>query len=91
MLCDKFGAFHVWTHKAVCHNHARLDNQTWQAEWDTAPMAKVQLCRKAQLLEALRGTVLMPDLKVHWPPESLLDAAHDFETGFILEYDNRCY
>ena len=36
------------------HNHAQLlnvnnssgalDNQTWQTEWKTAPLAKVQLC-----------------------------------------------
>ena len=31
-----------------------LDNQTWQTEWKTAPLAKVQLCEyKNQNLEAL--------------------------------------
>ena len=44
------------------HNHAQLlkvetssgplDNQTWQTEWKTAPLAKVQLCEyKFQTLE----------------------------------------
>ena len=30
-----------------------LDNQTWQTEWKTAPLAKVQLCEyKNRTLEA---------------------------------------
>ena len=31
-----------------------LDNQTWQTEWNTAPLAKVQLCeyKNKQTLEA---------------------------------------
>ena len=30
-----------------------LDNQTWQTEWKTAPLAKVQLCEyENQTLEA---------------------------------------
>ena len=50
-----------------CHNHAQylkvrnsggpLDNQTWQKEWKTAPLAKVQLCQyENQTLEAFVAT-----------------------------------
>ena len=35
------------------HSGGPLDNQTWQTEWKTAPLAKVQLCEyENQTLEA---------------------------------------
>ena len=50
-------------HTSQFHNHAQylkvkysgrpLDSQTWQTEWKTAPLAKVQLCEyENQTLEA---------------------------------------
>ena len=36
-----------------------LDNQTWQTEWKTAPLAKVQLCEyENQTLEAFAVSFL---------------------------------
>ena len=35
------------------HSDGPLDNQTWQTEWKTVPLAKVQLCEyENQTLEA---------------------------------------
>ena len=41
----------------VKHSGGPLDNQTWQTEWKTAPLAKVQLCEhENQTLEAFAAT-----------------------------------
>ena len=43
---------HVWSLK-VKNSGGPLDNQTWQTEWKTVPLAKVQLCEyENQTLEA---------------------------------------
>ena len=46
-----------------------LDNQSWQTEWKTAPLAKVQLCGyENQTVEALVvAAIIMPSLIVQWP------------------------
>ena len=62
------------------HNHAQslkvktsggpLDNQTWQTEWKTTPLTKVQLCEhENQTLEAymLLQTCCMQNVIVQWP------------------------
>ena len=64
-----------------------LDNQTWQTEWKTAPLAKVQLCEyKNQTLEAFvaaSGLHAKFDCPVTSQNLSLLATAHDFETGLL--------
>ena len=62
-----------------------LDNRTWQTEWKTAPLAKVQLCEyENQTLEdfvvASRLYVKF-DCPVACQNLSLLATAHDCKTG----------
>ena len=65
-----------------------LDNQTWQTEWKTVPLAKVQSCEyKNQTLEAFVVVSRLSakfDCPVACKNFSLLATAHDCETGFIL-------
>ena len=62
-----------------------LDNQTWQTEWKTAPLAKVQLCEyENQTVEAF--VVASHSVCQVWlsssPPEfTLLATVYDSETG----------
>ena len=62
-----------------------LDNQTWQTEWKTAPLAKVQLCEyENQTLEAFVAascSYVKFDCAVARQNVSLLATAHDCETG----------
>ena len=81
------------------HNHAQslkvtnsggpLDNQTWQTEWKTAPLAKVQLCEyENQTLEAFVADSRLSakfDCPVAHQSFSLLSTAQDRETGFLCE------
>ena len=63
-----------------------LNKQTWQTEWKTAPLAKVQLCEyENQTLEALVAASRLSKLIVQWPARicSLLAIVHDCETGFF--------
>ena len=50
-----------------------LDNQTWQTEWKTAPLAKVQLYEyENQTLKLLlQPAVCLPSLIVQWPARIL--------------------
>ena len=65
-------------HPSQFHNHAQylkvkysgrpLDSQTWQTEWKTAPLAKVQLCEKIKLWKLLlQSAVCLTSLIVLWP------------------------
>ena len=62
-----------------------LDNQTWQTEWKTVPLAKVQLCEyENQTLEAFVAASCLYakfDCPVARQNLSLLATAHDCETG----------
>ena len=62
-----------------------LDNQTWQREWKTAPLAKVQLCEyENQTLEAfvaVSRSYAKSDCAVARHDFSLLATAHDCEIG----------
>ena len=64
-----------------------LDNQTWQTEWKTAPLAKVQLCEyENQTLEAFVAASRLYtkfDCPVARQSVSLLATAHDYETGLL--------
>ena len=53
----------------VKYSWGPLHNQTWQTEWKTAPLAKVQLSEyKNQTLELLLQLAgCMPSLTVQWP------------------------
>ena len=65
-----------------------LDNQTWQTEWKTAPMAKVQLCEyENQTLEAFvvaSRLYVKYDCAVAGQNFSLLATGHDCETGVLF-------
>ena len=77
------------------HNHAQwlkmkysdgpLDNQTWQTEWKTAPLAKVQLCEyENQTLEvfvAVNPLYATFDRPVPHQNISFLATVHDCESG----------
>ena len=74
-----------WTILA-CH----LNNQTWQTEWKTAPLAKVQLCEyENQTLEAFvaaSSSYAKFDCPVARQNFSLVATAHDRETGLLRVY-----
>ena len=65
-----------------------LDNHTWQTEWKTAPLAKVQLCEFVnQTLEAFVAASRLSakfDCPVAHQNFSLLATAHDHETGLEM-------
>ena len=67
-----------------------LDNQTWQTERKTAPLAKVQLCEyKNQTLEAFVAASRLSakfDCPVARQNVSLLATAHDCETDLFAVY-----
>ena len=80
------------------HNHAQLqkvknscrplDNQAWQTEWKTAPLARVQLCEyENQTLEAFVAASRLY-AKYACPVAcqnfSLLATVHDCETGLLV-------
>ena len=64
-----------------------LDNQTWQTEWKTAPVAKVQLCEhENQTLEAFAADSRLSakfDCPMARQNVSLLSTVHDCETGLV--------
>ena len=63
------------------HSGGPLDNQTWQTEWKTASLAKVQLCEKQkQNLESLYTKF---DCPVAHQNISFVATAHDCETGLL--------
>ena len=64
-----------------------LDNQTWQTEWKTAPLAIVQLCEyENQTLESFAASRLYAkfDCPVASQNASLLGTAHDQDTGLFI-------
>ena len=77
------------------HNHVQqrkvnntggpLDNQTWQREWKTAPLAKVQMCEyENQTLETFVAASRLYarfDCTVAHQNFPLLSTAHVCETG----------
>ena len=81
------------------HNHVQwlkvtnsgwsLDNQTWQKEWKTAQLAKVQLCEyENQTLEAFVAASCLSakfDCPMAHHNFSLLATAHDCETGLVTK------
>ena len=75
------------------HSGGPLDNQTWQTEWKTAPLVKVQLCaHDKQSWKLLLGpAVSLASLMVQWPARIFLRlaTAHDCETVLLL-IDNNC-
>ena len=62
-----------------------LDNQTWQTEWKTAPLAEVQSCENEN--QTLEAFVVVGHLSANFDCPvacqnfSLLATAHDCETG----------
>ena len=64
-----------------------LDNQTWQTEWKTAPLAKKQLYEyENQTLEAFVAAshlYVMFDCPVARQNVTLLATAHDCETSLL--------
>ena len=66
-----------------------LDNQTWQTEWKTAPLAKVQSCEyENQTLEAFVAASRLYakfDRPVPSQNISLLATAHDRETNLYKQ------
>ena len=70
-----------------------LDNKTWQKEWKTAPLAKVQLCEyENQTLEAFVAASRLYakfDCPVARQKLSRLATAHDCETGLWSIQDLR--
>ena len=79
------------------HNHAQqikvknsggpLDNQTWQTEGKTAPLAKVQLCeyknQNLGIFVVVSHLNTKFDCSVARQNFSLLATAHDYETGLL--------
>ena len=69
-----------------------LDNQTWQTEWSTVPLAKVQLCEKEnQTLEAFvvaSRFYAKFDCPVACQNCPLLATVHDCETDFTSYYNH---
>ena len=68
----------------VKHSGGPLDNQTWQTECNTAPLAKAQLCECVnQYLESF-AAVSSVYAKFNCPVarQTLLATAHDCKTGF---------
>ena len=71
------------------HNHAQyvnveysggpLENQTWQTEWKTSPLDKVQLCEYENQTSEAFGAVALQNFP-------LLATAHDCETGLLLSF-----
>ena len=64
-----------------------LDNQTWQAEWKSASLDKVQLCEyENQTLEAFGMSVIcIPSLIAQWPAR-ILATMHYCETGLLRKW-----
>ena len=64
-----------------------VDNQTWQTEWKTALLDKVQLCEYVnQTLEAFVAasrSYINFDYPVAHQKFSLLATAHDWEPGLL--------
>ena len=82
------------------HNHAQqlkvkipggpLDNQTWQTEWKTAPLAELQLCENKKTNFGSFGCdqiSFIQSLIVQWPTrmyfQLLLATVHDCKTGLL--------
>ena len=67
------------------HSDGPLDIQTWQTEWKTVPLAKVQLCeyenKTLEAFAAARCLYAKFDCSVARQKFSLLATAHDCETG----------
>ena len=66
-----------------------LDNQTWQTEWKTAPLDKLQLCEDENLgsfwyVSRLYAKFDCPVARQNIP---LLATAHDYETGLLQTLD----
>ena len=76
------------TRPIIMHSSGEpLDNPTWQTEWKTVPLAKVQLCEyENQTLEAFVAASRLyakfdcPVARQNCP---LLATAHDCETGLL--------
>ena len=72
--------------KILKNSGGPLDNQTWQTEWKTAPLAAVQLrvSTNTKLWKLLLWrAVCMPSLIVQWPTRTFhLATAHDSETAY---------
>ena len=70
-----------------------LENQTWQTEWKTAPLAKVQLCEyENQTLEAFVAASRLSatfHCAVARQNCSLLATAHDCESGLFYSHNNK--
>ena len=67
-----------------------LDNPTWQTEWKTAPLIKVQLCEyENQTLEAFVAASRLSakfDCPVTRQKFSLLATAYDCEIGYLDQF-----
>ena len=59
--------FHNHMQYLKVYNSGRpLENQTWQTEWKTAPLAKVQLCEyENQTLEVFVGVSQLNTVRIH--------------------------